>query len=207
MLAKNRTNSNGNTNGAWIVWHKDLPSSKFLKLNSNATTRTSSYGDLISTAVSGSQHQVVVANDNDNNSGTAHWLNDGGYYGTAEEYILYGWATTAGMCKVGSYEGNGSSDGPFLAMDFAPAFFLYTNIDSSEHWYITDNKRPSYNVSSRNAMFAGHNNAESTESRYQMDFLSNGVKIRATHAKTNANNKTYLYLAMAEMPFKYGNGK
>ena len=207
VLAKNRTNENANTNGDWIVWHKDLPSYKFLKLNSNQTTRTSSYGDLISTAVSGSQHQVVVANDYDSNSYAYHWLNDGGYYGTAEEYILYGWATTAGMCKVGSYEGNGSSDGPFLAMDFAPAFFLYTNIDSSEHWYITYNKNKSYNVSSRNAMFAGHSNAESTESRYQMDFLSNGVKIRATHAKTNANNKTYLYLAMAEMPFKYGNGK
>lgn len=206
VLAKNRTNSNGNTNGDWIVWHKDLPSSKFLKLNSNATTRTTSYGDIISTAVSGSQHQVVVANDNDNNSGTAHWLNDGGY-SSPEEYILYGWASTAGMCKVGSYEGNGNSDGPFIAMDFAPAFFLYRNIDSSEHWYITYNKNKSYNVSSRNAMFAGHSNAESTESRYQMDFLSNGVKIRATHAKTNANNKTYLYLAMAEMPFKYGNGK
>ncbi len=206
VLAKNRTNNNSNTNGDWIVWHKDLPSSSFLKLNSNQTTRTSSYGDLISTAVSGSQHQVVVANDYDNNSGSYHWLNDN-YYGTAEEYILYGWATTPGMCKVGSYEGNGSSDGPFLAMDFAPAFFLYTNIDSSEHWYITYNKNKSYNVSSRNAMFAGHSNKESTESRYQMDFLSNGVKIRATHAKTNANNKTYLYLAMAEMPFKYGNGK
>ena len=207
VLAKNRTNSNGNTNGDWIVWHKDLPSNKFLKLNSNQTTRTSSYGDLISTAVSGSQHQVVVANDYDSNSGSYHYLNDGGYYGSPEEYILYGWASTAGACKVGSYEGNGSSDGPFIAMDFAPAFFLYTNIDSSEHWYITDNKRPSYNVSSRKAMFAGHSNAESSESRYQMDFLSNGVKIRATHAKTNANNKTYLYLAMAEMPFKYGNGK
>ena len=207
VLAKNRTSNNSNTNGDWIVWHKDLPSYKFLKLNSNQTTRTSSYGDLISTAVSGSQHQVVVANDYDSNSSTYHYLNDGGYYGTAEEYILYGWATTPGMCKVGSYEGNGNSDGPFLAMDFAPAFFLYTNIDSSEHWYITYNKNKSYNVSSRNAMFAGHSNKESTESRYQMDFLSNGVKIRATHAKTNANNKTYLYLAMAEMPFKYGNGK
>jgi len=206
VIAKNRTNNNGNNNGSWIVWHKDLPSSKFLKLNSSDTTRTSYYGDLISTAVSGAQHQVVVSNDYDSNSYAYHWLNDGGS-GTPEDYILYGWATTLGMCKVGSFEGNGSSDGPFLAMDFAPAFFLYTNIDSSEHWYITDNKRPSYNVSSRNAMFAGLSNPESTESRYQMDFLSNGVKIRATHAKTNANNNTYLYLAMAEMPYKYGNGK
>ena len=38
-----------------------------------------------------------------------------------------------------------------------------------------------------------------------VDFLSNGVKIRMTYADMNANNGTFVYMAWADVPFKYNN--
>ena len=39
-----------------------------------------------------------------------------------------------------------------------------------------------------------------------IDFLSNGFKMRSTSAYYNAN-EIYIYMAFAEMPFKYANAR
>jgi len=41
----------------------------------------------------------------------------------------------------------------------------------------------------------------------QVDFDSNGVKIRDTINPINVNNGTYLYYAVAESPFKTSNAR
>jgi hypothetical protein len=45
------------------------------------------------------------------------------------------------------------------------------------------------------------------EEDYDVDFLSNGFKHRRTSSWSNGNGKTYIYIAFAETPFKYSNGR
>ena len=45
------------------------------------------------------------------------------------------------------------------------------------------------------------------EEDYDVAFLSNGLKFRNTDSWANENDKTYFFMAFAETPFKYANGK
>jgi len=56
---------------------------------------------------------------------------------------------------------------------------------------------------------ANSNGAETTNA--ECDFLSNGFKYRGTSTNSdyyhNVNTATYIYLAIAEQPFKYANAR
>jgi len=206
VIAKARTNNDSYDNGDWIVWHKELSSSKYLYLNSNSAqrTETSSY-NLISAATSGSQHQVVVNNGIDGSSYNYHYLNSGPSNGTGEDYILYGWAGVEGYSKFGKYTGNGSSDGPFIYTGFRPAFVLWKRATgSSNSWNIMDNKREGYNPQN-DLLFPDSSTSESNVT--DQDLLSNGFKLRTSGAGRNANNETFIYAAFAESPFKHANAR
>ena len=206
VIAKARTSNDGYDNGDWIVWHKDLASSKYLYLNSSSATRTEASGyNLISTATSGTQHQVVVNNGSDNSSYNYHYLNSGPDNGTGEDYILYGWAGVEGYSKFGKYTGNGSSDGPFIYTGFRPAFVLWKRASgSSNSWNIMDNKREGYNPQN-DLLFPDTQGNESNVT--DQDLLSNGFKLRTTGSGRNANGNTFIYAAFAESPFKHANAR
>jgi hypothetical protein len=84
--------------------------------------------------------------------------------------------------------------------------------DSSTNgvWMIMDSSRETYNVE-QNGLAPSNANPESTYSGYQqVDFLSNGFKIRANNANSYWNNVSgniYIYAAFAENPFKYSNAR
>ena len=42
---------------------------------------------------------------------------------------------------------------------------------------------------------------------YNIDYVSNGFKIRTTNVNWNASGGTYIYMAFAEQPFKYANAR
>ena len=118
VIAKARTSNDGYDNGDWIVWHKDLSSSKYLYLNSSSAQRTEASGyNLISTTNSGTQHQVVVNNGTDGSNYNYHYLNSGPDNGTGEDYILYGWAGVEGYSKFGKYTGNASGMSHLSTLD------------------------------------------------------------------------------------------
>jgi hypothetical protein len=121
------------------------------------------------------------------------------------DYIAYCFHSVDGYSKVGSYTGNGSTDGTFVYTSFAPAFILWKNItDANTNWIIFDNKRDTYNPND-DALYP--NTAAGEEEDYDVDFLSNGFKFRNTSSWANLGGKTYIYLAFAETPFKYSNAK
>ena len=39
------------------------------------------------------------------------------------------------------------------------------------------------------------------------DFTSNGFKVRTLDSEVNTNSETYIYLAIAEHPFKFANAR
>jgi hypothetical protein len=78
--------------------------------------------------------------------------------------------------------------------------------DASESWELYDTARSVYNTAVE-LLEANNSNAESTSSNNAFDILSNGFKLRGTRAATNASGGTYIYMAVAENPFKYANAR
>jgi len=119
-----------------------------------------------------------------------------------EDYIAYCFHSVEGYSKIGIYEGNGDTDGPFIYTGFSPKFFLSKNIDATQNWTI-QGYAPGYNPEDRK-LFPNENSVEGTGSN--LDFLSNGVKWRIGWNEGNGSY-TYLYMAFAESPFKYSNAR
>ena len=115
-----------------------------------------------------------------------------------DTYIAYCWTAIDGYCEVGSYEGNGSTDGRFALTKLRPTWLLVKRTDSSAGWVLFDSEREGYNVDN-NFLEPNFTDAESTGDR--VDIVSNGFKLRTTNAAGNASGGTYIYVAFGD-PFK-----
>ena len=114
-------------------------------------------------------------------------------------FVWYVFTEVAGYSAFGSYEGTGSSPGPFVYTGFRPAFLLYKNADAAAGWQIYDSSRDTFNQCDARLQSNSNGSEDTTAAP---DILSNGFKLYATHTRSNANNNTYLYAAFAEHPFK-----
>jgi len=141
------------------------------------------------------------------NSSVLGFGSSGARNGSGDDYICYAFANAEGMCKVGSYVGNGSSDGSFINIGFRAAFVLTKKSSASGEWVMWDNKRSGYNVDN-DFLYANASNSEYNGASYpRLDLVSNGFKMRDNSADTNGSGATYIYLAIAEQPFKYANAR
>ena len=71
-----------------------------------------------------------------------------------------------------------------------------------------DNKRDPYNNDGVQVLWPFSNDAEGDNyTNYDIDYVSNGFRIRGDNNKVNENAKTYMYMAFAESPFKYSNAR
>ena len=118
-------------------------------------------------------------------------------------YIAYCFAKTPGLIACGTYTGNGSSDGPVVVVDdggsgFRPAWVMCKRTDSTGNWPVNDAVRSPYNPTN-SPLFIDQSAADG--SGINMDFISNGFKIRDSSVTFNASGGTYIYLAFAEHPF------
>jgi len=126
------------------------------------------------------------------------------------DYIEYAFAEVDGFSKFGKYTGNGSStDGPFIYTGFRPSFVMIKRTDSAgNYWPMHDSKRPGYNLTPY-PLYANSTATEDTShpTARGLDFLSNGIKVRAITSDFNLSGATYIYMAFAENPFKYSNAR
>ena len=81
---------------------------------------------------------------------------------------------------------------------------LIKGIGYSSDWHIFDNKRIGYNVANYD-LVPSENVAETTD--VELDFLSNGFKIRTNAANINSGGNDLLYYAISESPFQYSNAR
>jgi len=122
---------------------------------------------------------------------------------SSETYIAYLFSEKQGFSKFGSYTGNGDADGGFIYLGFRPAWFMCKNYqDAGDNWIVHDNKRDTFNVTDNGL---APNSAEAEFTDVDMDFLSNGVKMRNNTGRANSA-KTFIYMAFAESPFVNSNG-
>ena len=125
-----------------------------------------------------------------------------GTNGSGIDYINYLFAEVEGFSKFGPYTGNGSSNGPFIYTGFRPAWVVTKRTSSTGNWYMNDSARSPLNPTDSygDNLYVELANAESGNG---MDILSNGFKIRNTDASQNYSTASYIYMAFAEMPWKY----
>jgi len=172
---------------AWVVGHQNLTGWNYiLNLNSTAAQfipSTQCLGTPTST-------NIVVGPNAATNSNTA-------------TYVAYCWAEIAGFSKFGSYTGNGSASGAFVYTGFRPSYILLKRTDAANVWLIGDSKRDGYNSANKQLQAQATN----TESNFDIDYLSNGFKLRNTDSYLNASGGTYIYMAFAESPFKNSNAR
>jgi len=171
------------TSGAvndWVVYHASVGNNKALFLNAtNAPDTDSAYFN--DTSPTSSVFSVKSGQTNNN----------------YDNQIAYCFAEKQGYSKFRSYAGNGNANGTFIYTGFKPAFVMIKRTDTTNNWYIHDNKRLGYNVSNSYVKA----NASSVESATtDIDILSNGFKCRSTGNGHNNSSGTYIYAAFAEAP-------
>ena len=184
MIIKNRSNYSFQ-----VYHHKNTsaPETEIMYLNTTAATSDSN----------------VEWNDTAPTSSVFTVGTDVGVNQTSQSHIAYLWSEKQGFSKFGSYTGNGNADGEFIYLGFKPAWFLCKNTqDAGDNWIVHDNKRDTFNVTDAGL---APNTASAEFTDVDMDFLSNGVKMRNNTGRANSA-KTFIYMAFAESPFVNSNG-
>jgi len=200
IIAKNRT-STASGNGDWMVYHKDVTSGFYIRLNTNGS-ETVQYTNTMQSITS-------VKVDFYSDTGAMNYLNYGGGMGyAAEDYIAYMFASVEGYSKVGSYTGNNSTDGPFVYCGFRPRWICVKSSDGTGPWVIIDTARDPYNDTDA-TLAADTSTAESSyAATSDFDILSNGFKLRHSVTYGYANNAdTYIFYSVAESPLKTANAR
>jgi len=165
----------------WMVQHASLGNAKEIYLNNTTAAGNSTAWN--STTPTSTVFSVTGGGGDGVNASGA--------------YIAYCFADIQGFSKMGFYDGNGSAEGVFEYLGFKPAFLLIKNTTATEAWFLYDNKR-GYN-GSMGALFPDETAADAFANN--IDFLSNGFKLRTGGAILNGNTTRYIYMAFAESPF------
>lgn len=117
--------------------------------------------------------------------------------------IAYCFSPVSQYSAFGSYTGSGNNDGSFIYTGFAVRWLLIKCTSTSgQEWVIIDSARSPFNVAD-DALYANDSAAEATNSTRDVDLLSSGFKLRnGSSGATDFSERTYIYMAFAEHPFK-----
>jgi hypothetical protein len=179
--------------GSWHVWHESV------------TTNTSQYLKLETTGGVASVSNVWGASVPNS---TTFGLGVGVSVDANNTQIAYCFHSVRGYSKFGSYTGTGSTDGVFVFTGFRPALLIVKQTDASNRWIIFDNKRGDINpLEEKLELNPNDDTAESSSGTDCFDFLSNGFKLRRSGDVYNGSGHDYIFMAFAEMPFKYANAR
>ncbi len=188
IIVKNRSSAQ-----TWRVYSSVIGATQYLNLNATTAAQTSSI-PWNNTAPTSTVFSV----------GTDDATNK-----SSENLVAYCFAAVPGYSAFGSYTGNNSADGPFIYLGFRPAFVLIKTSNTTQWWTLLDNKRDTYNVATL-GLSPNSSDSETTfntnRGPHNMDFVSNGLKIRTDNSAVNGTN-TFIYAAFAEYPFQFANAR
>ena len=173
----------------WPTYHDGYDSGKTCFLNTNAAQFSSSH----------------FAHSGTGNPVSATTFGMGASFAGSGAGIAYCWHDVDGFQKFGSYEGNGSSDGPFIYLGFRPKLVVIRAIDSNQMWAVCDTARETFNPMGEKVLQWNADGAEFDPSGFNFDTVSNGIKIRNSDTNINSSGATFIYMAWGDVPFKYNN--
>ncbi len=184
IISKNTTGSADN----WFVYHSALGATKYMMFNTNDEVQDSD----------------TVWQDAEPTN-TVYSVSTGGHNDSGVTLINYLWTAIPGYSKFGSYEGNGSADGPYIYTGFRPRYIWYTNADTAgRNWFIQDTARSPHN-NFNEFLRINDPGAEGNVldgSGGDLLIMSNGFKWTTSNNDQNNANDTFIYAAFAEHPFK-----
>jgi len=178
IVIKNRDGTNN-----WNIYHSSIGETKFFQFDKDvASANTAKWNNT-------APNSTVIT------LGTSSGTNN------SSSMIAYCFAPVEGYSAIGSYTGNGSTDGSFVYTGFKPAFLLVKPDKALTSWWILDYLRSDYNPADE-SVYPNENLAEdSNNADRRVDFLSNGFKLKGTSEHSNENGTSYIYYAVAENPF------
>ena len=175
MIVKERSAANN-----WWVYDSTDGNTKYSVLNSTATPVTSSTAWNNTTPTSSVFSIGTAANVN----------------ASAQTYVAYLFATLAGISKVGSYTGNGTSQTIDCGFAAGARFILIKRTDSTGDWYVWDSARGI--VSGNDPHSSLNTTAAEVTTDDSIDPDSTGFIVNQVAATNiNVNAATYIYLAIA----------
>jgi hypothetical protein len=162
---------------SWRVYDANTGASGSLRLNSSAAKDSNSGYWSTPTA-----DNIVLGTDADTNS-------------SSYDYIAYLFASLAGISKVGSYSGTGSTQNIDCGFTNGARFVLIKRTDSADSWHLFDTTQ---GISSGNDPFYRLDllAAQSTGNDF-IDPLSAGFTLATNDGAVNASGGTYIFLAIA----------
>ena len=120
-------------------------------------------------------------------------------------YLAYLFTEVPGFSRIGVYTGNNNTDGPFVWCGFKPKFVMVKARDVATGWFIANPSGSANEVIQR--VFADLAGAEASNT-YGLDLLAGGFKVRApTGYSLNNSGNSYLFIAFADVPFKYSRAR
>ena len=180
MIAKNRSNSSG-----WAVYHtgSTYAAAVGLKLNASAAGASNTYD--FGNASGGAQRPDA----------SSVYLG-GNVNSTNDNYILYLFATLAGVSKVGSYTGNATNTTIDCGFSNGARFILIKRTDSTGDWFVYDSLR-GITTGVSPYLLLNTTAAEVTNAGW-LESASSGFLVNDNAStQLNINNATYIFLAIA----------
>jgi hypothetical protein len=174
MIIKNRSSASH-----WIVYTAALGNTKALEFTTSGPTTTAAFFNNTSPTSS-----VFTVNSTASVNGSGSSL------------VAYLFATCAGVSKVGSYTGNGTTQTINCGFTGGARFVLIKRTDSTGDWYVWDSAR---GIVAGNDPYLLLNSAaaEVTSTDY-IDTASTGFEISSTApAAINANGGSFIFLAIS----------
>jgi hypothetical protein len=175
MIVKARNN-----NATWAVYAAPLGATKYVQLENNDPSGTLSafWNDTAPTST------VFTL-------GTASAIN-----GATIQGVAYLFATCAGVSKVGSYTGTGTTKQIDCGFTGGARFVLIRRTDSTGDWYVWDTARGI--VSGNDSYLLLNSTAAEVTSTDYIDTYSAGFEISSTAPSAiNASGGTFIFLAIA----------
>ena len=193
FIKKRADNSSSGNTGFWIGQHVGLATDP----EGDADTFTLSTYTNGAIYLNATSAQSTYAFDNQVN-------------GNTDTFVAYCFHNTD-FCKVGNYGVSVSdTNGTYVYTGHRPQWLMIKRADTAgTNWWIWDNKRTPFNLAD-DALLANDSAAEYTNnSSLAIDILSNGFKMRNNYADLNVTGSpsNYIYISLAESPFKYANAR
>ena len=167
----------------WHVYHKDMnegssPQDKSMHLNTvDGPETNAAFNNYVPQP---QMFRVGLLNDtNANNVG----------------YFCALFASVDGICKVGSYTGNGSNTGPSVTLGFVPRFLMIKKDGSGVGWNILSSATT---FSSSDSKYMQFNSSQALDDTFDCAHTTaDGFQVATSNNEVNSNNANYLYYAHA----------
>ena len=181
IIVKGR-NTNPANSSYWTVYTQPTGNTNYMYLDStNATSAFSGYWN--NTSPTASVFTLGTGNGEDTNA-------------TGKNYVAYLFATCAGVSKVFSYTGNGSSQTINCGFTGGARFVLIKRTDSTGDWYVWDSARGI--VSGNDPHLSLNTTAAEVTTDDTIDTDSTGFVVNQVSAtNVNVSSATYIGFAVA----------